>query len=275
MLTGYPFGLGFEPLSLLSAKGFARIQGLADAVNAVYTSDESKRRFEILARVVFGRFKALLIEPSALVFAERHDNIEAIYKKLSERRDTADVSALMTVLHRIVNQAIATQGSGTDQASGLMIDLSQINMERLRDEFGKKVRRKATVIEDIRKMVEEKLAQMMFRNPLRMNYEKKYQEIIAAYNQDKDRATIEDTFARFIHLVDSLDAEQRRAVDEGLSESQLALFDLLKRDDLTKTDRDRIKQASRELLAGVLQVIAPLDRWTEKEIGRASCRERV
>lgn len=88
-------GLGFEPLSLLGAKGFARIQGLADAGNAVYTSDESKRRSEILARVVSGRFKALLIEPSALVFAERHDNIEAIYKKLSERRDTADVSALI------------------------------------------------------------------------------------------------------------------------------------------------------------------------------------
>ena len=261
----YLRGLGFEPLSLLSAKGFARIQGLADAVNAVYTSDESKRRFEIMARVVFSRFKALLIEPSALVFAERHDNIEAIYKKLSERRDTADVSALMTVLHRIVNQAIATQGSGSDQSSGLTIDLSQINMERLREEFSKKVRRKATVIEDIRKIVEEKLAQMMARNPLRMNYERKYQEIIAAYNQDKDRATIEDTFARLIDLVESLDVEQRRAVDEGLSESQLALFDLLKRDDLTKADRDRIKQASRELLAGVLQVIAPLDRWTEKE----------
>ena len=30
-------------------------------------------------------------------------------------------------------------------------------------------------------------------------------------------------------------------------------------------DRERIKQASKELLAGVLAVIAPLDRWTEKE----------
>ena len=31
-----------------------------------------------------------------------------------------------------------------------------------------------------------------------MNYEKKYQEIIASYNQDKDRATVEDTFAKLI-----------------------------------------------------------------------------
>ena len=258
-------GLGFDPLSLVGTQGFARISGLADAVNAVYTNDESKRRYEILARVVFSRFKALLVEPSALTFAERHDNIEAVYKKLGERRDTADVSALMQVLHRIVNQAIASIAPGGDQASGLTVDLSQINMEKLRDEFGKKVKRKATVIEDIRQIVEEKLAQMLARNPLRMNYEKKYQEIIAAYNQDKDRATIEDTFAQLMDLAKGLDAEQLRAVEEGLSEEQLALFDLVRRDDLSKADRERIKQASRELLAGVLQVIEPMDRWTEKE----------
>ncbi len=258
-------GLGFNAATLLGATGFARIQGLADAVDAVYTNDESKRRFEILARVVFGRFKALLVEPSALAYAERHDNMEAIYKKLSERRDTADVSELLKVLHRIVNQAIATQGPGIDQAAGLIIDLTQINMEKLRDEFAQKVKRKATAIEDIRQIVEDKLMQMLARNPLRMNYEKKYQGIIADYNQDKDRATVEDTFAKLMDLAGSLDVEQRRAVEEGLSEDQLALFDLLQRDNLTKPERDRIKQASRELLAGVLKVIAPLDRWTEKE----------
>ncbi len=257
--------LGFEAAGLIGAKGFARIQGLADAVEAVYNNDESKRRFEILARVVFSRFKALLVEPSALTYAERHDNIEAIYKKLTERRDTADVTELLKILHRIVNKAIDTQLPGADQAMGLTVDLSLINMEKLRAEFSKRVKRKATVIEDIRKVVEDKLANMLAQNPLRMNYEKKYQEIIAAYNQDKDRATVEDTFSKLIDLANSLDAEQRRAVEEGLSEEQLALFDLLQRNDLSKADRERIKQASRELLAGVSQVIAPLDRWTEKE----------
>jgi len=261
--------LGFDAAKLIGAKGFTRIQGLADAVNSVYTNDESKRRFEILAQVVFSRFKALLVEPAALTYAERHDNIEAIYKKLTERRDTADVSELLKILHRIVNQAIATQAPGGDQASGLTVDLSQINMEKLRDEFDKSIKRKATVIEDIRKIVEDRLAQMLAKNPLRMDYEKKYQEIIASYNQDKDRATVEETFAKLMNLANSLDAEQRRAVEEGLSEEQLALFDLLLRDNLTKTDRERIKQASCELLAGVLAAIAPLDRWTEKEQTRA------
>ena len=35
-------------------------QSMLDAVEAVYASDETKRRFEILARQVFIRFKALL-----------------------------------------------------------------------------------------------------------------------------------------------------------------------------------------------------------------------
>lgn len=261
----YLLDLGFDASGLLGTKGFTRIKLLADAVEAVYTNDESKRRYEILCRVVFSRFKALLVEPSALIYAEHHDNLEAIYKKLGERRDTADVTELLKLLHRIVNTAIASHGLGSDQASGLTVDLSQINIEKLRDEFASKVKRKATVIEDIRQIVEEKLAQMLAANPLRMNYEKKYQEIIAAYNQDKDRATVEDTFAKLMDLANSLDDEQRRAMDEGLSEEQLALFDLVQRADLSKIDRERIKQASKELLAGVLGVIAPLDRWTEKE----------
>ena len=258
-------GLGFNAALLPGSKGFARIQLLADAVDAVYSSDESKRRYEIFCRVVFNRFKALLVEPSALLYAERHDNLEAVYKKLSERRDTADVSELLKVLHRIVNLAIASHGPGVDQASGLTVELSQIDMGKLRDEFAKKVRHKATVIEDIRQIVEEKLALMLARNPLRMNYEKRYQDIIAPYNQDKDRATIEDTFAQLLVLAQGMSDEQRRAADEGLSEDQLTLFDLVQRADLSKVDRERIKQASRELLAGVLAVIAPLDRWTEKE----------
>src|SRR3989441_6477148 len=53
--------LGFDATRLIGAKGFARIQAIADAVEAVYTSAESKRRFEILARQVFIRFKALIM----------------------------------------------------------------------------------------------------------------------------------------------------------------------------------------------------------------------
>jgi type I restriction enzyme R subunit len=157
-------GLGFDPLRLTGSKGFTRIEALRDAAEAIYGgvktnkakpqegdesslgSSESKRRFEILARVVFTRFKSLLMEPSVFVYAERHDNIESIYKKLSERLDMADVTSLLKELHRIVNEAIRAEAPGDDHAVGKQYDLSQIDLEKLRDEFAKKVKRKATGI---------------------------------------------------------------------------------------------------------------------------------
>jgi len=261
-------GLGFDPATLIGAKGFARIKGLADAVEAVYSSDDAKRRFEILARQVFIRFKALLTEPTAFAYAERHDNIEAIYKKLSERRDTADVTELLKELHRIVNEAIRAQTVGDDQAEGLTFDLSQIDLERLRDEFAK-VRRKGTAIQDIRDIIEQKLAAMLARNPGRMDYQRKYEEIVADYNSEKDRTTIEETFRRLVELVNSLDEEETRAVKEGLGEDELALFDLLQKDGLDKASRKRVKQASRDLLASIKARLAELDRFWEKEQTKA------
>ena len=264
--------LGFDPAALLGSTGFARIKGLKDAVEAVYASDEAKRRFELLARQVFVRFRALLTEPSAVAYAERHDNIEAVYKKLTERRDTADVTELLKELHRIVNEAIRTQSPEDHQAEGLTLDLSQIDMEKLRDEFAKKVRHKATALQDIREIVEQKLAEMLARNPSRMDYQQRYEEIVAAYNREKNRVTIEETFRRLVELVDELDAEQKRAVEEGLSEDELALFDLLQKDDLGKADRESVKQSSRELLAAIKARLAELDRFWEKEQTKAEMR---
>src|SRR5207237_10761063 len=108
--------------------------------------------------------------------------------------------------------------------------MSTIDLEKLRDEFAKKVKRKASAIEDIREVVDKKLAQMLARNPMRMDYYKKYQEIIADYNREKDRATVEATFVQLVALATSLDTEQRRAAEEGLSDDELALFDLLFKD---------------------------------------------
>ena len=133
-------------------------------MDVLYTSDEAKRRFEILARQVFVAFKALLTEPSAFAYAERHDNIEAIYKKLEEKRDTADVTEVLKELHRIVNEAIRTQHREDHRGSD-RIDLSQIDFGKLRDEFATKVKRKHSTLQDIRDVVEKKLAQMLAATP--------------------------------------------------------------------------------------------------------------
>ena len=205
------------------------------------------------------------MEPSVFAYAVRHDNIEAIYKKLEERRDTADVTDLLKELHRIVNEAIRAAAPGADQKDSKLFDISTIDLEKLRDEFAKKVKRKASALEDIRLMVEKKLERMLARNPQRMDYYKKYSEIIADYNRDKDRVTIEETFAKLTGLAQDLDAEALRVVEEGLSEDEYALFSLLLKENISKADRERVKLACRTLLDALNKLLAQRERWTEKQ----------
>jgi type I restriction enzyme R subunit len=261
--------LGFEPDRLTSATGFTRIAALRDAVAALYTTDEAKRRFEIMAREIFSRMKTLILEPSIRPYYIRHDNIEAIYKKLDEKRDTTDVTAVMKEIHKIVNEAIRAQSPGTDQAEGLVVDLSTIDFEKLRDEFANKVKRKHAALQDIRELVEKKLAAMLAQNPLRMDYYKKYQVIVADYNREKDRATVEATFASLAELVAEMDEETQRHVREGLSEDELALFDLLLKENISKSEREKVKQASKGLLVAVNQRLASMPNWTKNAATQA------
>lgn len=179
-------------------------------------------------------------------------------------RDFSDITDVLKALHRIVNEAILTHEPGEDQTDSRTYDLSLIDFDKLRGEFAQKVQRKATVIQDIRQLVEDKLAKMLAQNPTRMDFFQRYTDIIAKYNSNKDRVTLEETFAALTKLVADMTEEQQRAVREELSEQELALFDLLKKDKLTNAERERVKQASRELLAEVQRLVATLHQWTEK-----------
>lgn len=263
---------GFAMVRFENATGFDRLEAIKDAVEATRGTEDDKRRFEILALEVIKRFRALTMEPSVYQFAERRDNIEAVYKKLVQKRQVADVTDVLRELHKIVNEAIDTEGPGDDHTDALTLDLSAIDFERLKEEFAHKGKRKRSALQDMADLIEQKLEDMVERNPLRMDYYRKYQEIIADYNREKDRVTIEETFKRLLEFYQSLDEEEKRAASEGLTDDELALFDLLKRDNLTKSDRERLKQGSQELLEALTDLLRPMQQWTEKEQTQAEVR---
>ena len=66
---------------------------------------------------------------------------------------------LLKELHRIVNEAIRAQTAVAETPpESKFYDLSNIDLEKLRDEFASKVRRKATALQDIREIVEQSTA---------------------------------------------------------------------------------------------------------------------
>lgn len=86
---------------------------------------------------------------------------------------------------------------------------------------------------------------------------------------------MEATFAALLELAGSLDAEQCRAVEEGLSETELALIDLLFEPSLGRAKRERLKQASKALLASLRESLASIQDWTRNATTQGEVRSRI
>lgn len=72
--------------------------------------------------------------------------------------------------------------------------------------------KKNTIVQNLKNKVEEKLEEMLDRNPLRMQYYEKYQKIIEMYNLGKDYASIKEIFDRLKDLYTNLTKERKRAL---------------------------------------------------------------
>jgi type I restriction enzyme R subunit len=51
--------VNFDLQEFIKANGLHKLAAMEKAVNAVYTNDETKRKFQILAREVFKKYKAI------------------------------------------------------------------------------------------------------------------------------------------------------------------------------------------------------------------------
>lgn len=148
-------------------------------------------------------------------------------------------------------------------------DISRIDFDLLAAAFAS-VRHRNLMIKDLEDLVQDRIAAMMAVNSNRVNYYKRYLEIIKSYNAEQDRSTIEKTFMDLMDLAQSMSQEQQRYVREGFSsDEELSIYDLLFSDDLSKKDIDSIKKMSVDLLRKIKERISEMDHWTEKEETRS------
>ena len=69
-----------------------------------------------------------------------------------------------------------------------------------------------------------------------------------------------------------MDEESQRHVREGLSEEELALFDMLVKESISKADRERLKQASKGLLKSLKDRLALMPAWTKNAATQADVK---
>ena len=243
------------------------------AKEIVNENDVSRKRFEVLAREVFKKFKACLTINGVTAYRRDYDAINVIYKSLQEDRDKADISEIIRELHRVVDEAITpAQGDGGQDRGAY--DISKIDFDRLREEFARSSS-KRTSVQNLKQVVEKRLERLLEQNPLRTDFQRHFEEIVDAYNSEKDRLTIETTFEQLLRFNAELDEESGRAMREGLDEETQALFDLLRKPELKKADIDRIKKVAVELLATLKVEKLRIDHWREKEATRDAVRVAI
>lgn len=255
--------------------GFTKIKLINDAKEAIYSSKEAKKKFEILAREVIEKYKACLYHEDIDKYAPEKNAIYIIYKKIQEVKLVDDITEVIRELHLVVDEAINTQQINEHSLDEYKkFDISNIDFDRLKEEF-KKNPRKNTTVHDMQEQIEKRLEKMLKQNPTRMDYYERYQKIIEEYNNEKDRSTIEKTFEELLKFVKDLSKEEKRAAKEGLTEEYLVVFDLLEKPNLSSRERETLKKISKELLEKLKLVISDIDNWREKTQSQSKVKKEI
>lgn len=256
---------GFSLENLVNASDFEKVALIQDGADAVCATTEIKKRFEIQARELFRKFKYIESKEVSEETVQYKNAISAIYDQLQEKRKHADNSALMSQISDIVSNHVSVTRV-IHSADSKKFDISKIDFDRLRKEF-EKAPRKNLLMMDLQQLIEQRLAQMLKENPLRIDYYERYQEIVNEYNQDNKKDTIAVTFENLMKLVSELDDEQKRYIAEGFdSDEELTIFDLLSRDsELSKEEIKQVKKLAQTMLVKIKARIHELDHWRDKE----------
>lgn len=266
LVRGFLNERGFRLEEITEKTGFARNAAIIAAKEAVNENDETRKRFEVMAREAFKKFKACLTVNGINRYRHAYDAINIVYKSLQDDREKADITDILRALHIVVDAAITTKE--TSAAGGrAAYDISKIDFDRLRKEF-ERSKAKRTTVQNLKQVLEERLSKLIAQNPLRTNLQRHYEELVEAYNREKDRVTIEKTFEALLAFMSDLDQETSRAMREGLEDETLALFDLLVKPGLEKRDIDRVKKVAVELLVTLKAEKLRVENWREKEATR-------
>ena len=267
--------LGVDADGIMAAKDLARLTLLAKAVEALVGPDECRREFLRLTGAVTKAYKALLPDERAAPYlrpvAVFHTLSDAVKAKLGPI-DISAISAKIAALldDKIEGVAILTPIVEGDAAEG-RVDLSGIDFEKLATLFGTNPK---TAAEKLRESAEDKAKKMAEANPTRKGLVEKLEMLVAQYNSGSIDA--EKFFEALKNFVNEMDEEEQRAAREGLTDEELAIFDLLTTPEpkLTKAEEIEVKAVARQLLERLHELVSAVD-WIRGQQTRGAVLSEI
>lgn len=262
--------LGVEADAIMDVRDFARLRLISQAVEILIAPDERRREFLRVTASVTKAYKALLPDERAAPYlrpvAVFHTLSDAVKAKLGP----VDISAISARIAELLDEklegvAILTPIIEGDTAKG-RVDLSGIDFDKLADLFATSPKITA---EKLREGTEEKARKLVAANPTRQHLVERLEKLVADYNAGSVDA--EQFFEALKAFIGEMDEEEQRAVREGLTEEELAIFDLLTTPEpkLTQAEEQEVKRVARSLLEKLHDLTGAID-WVRGQETRGA-----
>ncbi len=269
--------MGFTLGDLLTAKPMQKLALIREGVNCICLNETTRTKYEVMARDVFRKYKALYPEDQIKPFIQKFNAIEALYDELNKKVKVADITELMLELQRMVDDHVVIDSNVVNEpAADYGINIGDLDFDKLRSAF-QKTKKKNKVVYDLQKAIDKKLKDMVRKNPIRLNFYEKYQEIITDYNNGKDLQATQKAFDDLMDFLSNLGEEDSRAMREGLQGDEiLAVFDLLRNGKtLSKKDEEQVKKVAVDTLEKLKAEKLKIQRWRESTQIRAQVRTLI
>lgn len=265
---------GFNVEKLIGADDFVKVKLLDEAKNALNVSVEVKKAYKTQVLELKRLLRYMDREDMTPEIKADKDALIAIFEMLLDQTRHVDTTDVMVAINNIINEHIMLELSG-DKGENKKFDLSQIDFNVLRAEFAR-VKHKNTLIRDLEELIEVQLARMVLNNPARIDYYKRYNEIIDEYNAEQDKAAIAIVFEKLMELSQSMSDEMQRYVREQFdNDRQLAIYDLLFSENLSASDIKEIKAMAKEMYNTIKEMIDGFDHWKDKDVTKAQVKTKI
>ena len=266
-VTEYCTANGVDVDAGIGVGAFDWVAWLGSAAEALLVSDEVRRSFLARADAAAAQWRAVKPHPAATESQPLMSVIVRLAQKIRAEIGVADISHVMNAVDLLIEQSVDAKPFEIAADAIERVNLSEIDFDKLAEMFSKGKRN--TAVTRLRASLEQRIERMARLNSSRLNYGEKPAELIDRYN--KGVASIEQLFEELKQLAAEMDEEEQRHAREGLSEEELALFDLLTKPEpaLTKKQEADVKKIVRELLEKLKHDLLVLD-WKKRQATRAS-----
>jgi type I restriction enzyme R subunit len=231
---------------------------IESAVNNLLSTEQIKRDFLEKSSQFINTYKAVLPDPLVFQYQNEINAVKVIGTRIRGISDgDVDLSQVKIDLEELLDRSIkATEF--TIPAYVKLQDLSALDAEKLKDIFAKNSN-KIVQAEELKTELESKINEMVRKNKTRERFMVRLTKMLDDYNHGS--ISIDELLNNLVDLAKDLSAEEVRAITENLSEYELAIFDLIRKDDLSIAETNQVKSASRELLTTLKDKLVP--GWRE------------